>query len=125
MDGEIWLKGERFCGILAARRCDARGIPGRLVPDGDLAVRSEDGYYTLCGRKSDLIISGGFNIYPREIEEFLMEQQQVAEAAVAAAWTTCGASAGSVRRAAAGGRAGGAGRTPPRRAASFRYRGGL
>jgi malonyl-CoA/methylmalonyl-CoA synthetase len=38
----------------------------------------------LCGRKSDLIISGGFNIYPREIEEFLMEQPGVAEAAVAA-----------------------------------------
>ena len=41
-----------------------------------------DGYYTLCGRKSDLIISGGFNIYPREIEEFLEEQEEVAEAAV-------------------------------------------
>jgi malonyl-CoA/methylmalonyl-CoA synthetase len=49
---------------------------------GDLAVRSADGYYTLCGRKSDLIISGGFNIYPREIEEFLQEQDEVAEAAV-------------------------------------------
>ena len=49
---------------------------------GDLAERSEDGYYTLCGRKSDLIISGGFNIYPREIEEFLQEQEEVAEAAV-------------------------------------------
>ena len=43
---------------------------------------SPDGYYTLCGRKSDLIISGGFNIYPREIEEFLQEQEEVAEAAV-------------------------------------------
>jgi malonyl-CoA/methylmalonyl-CoA synthetase len=49
---------------------------------GDLATRSTDGYYTLSGRKSDLIISGGFNIYPREIEEFLQEQSEVAEAAV-------------------------------------------
>ena len=49
---------------------------------GDLATRSPDGYYTLCGRRSDLIISGGFNIYPREIEEFLLEQPEVAEAAV-------------------------------------------
>ena len=40
---------------------------------GDLATRSADGYYTLCGRKSDVIISGGFNIYPREIEEFLQD----------------------------------------------------
>jgi malonyl-CoA/methylmalonyl-CoA synthetase len=49
---------------------------------GDLATRSPDGYYTLCGRKSDLIISGGFNIYPREIEEFLQEQPEVLESAV-------------------------------------------
>ncbi|MEA2165879.1 MAG: malonyl-CoA/methylmalonyl-CoA synthetase [Thermoanaerobaculia bacterium] len=49
---------------------------------GDLASRSADGYYTLLGRKSDLIISGGFNIYPREIEELLIEQPGVAEAAV-------------------------------------------
>src|SRR6185312_6524313 len=49
---------------------------------GDLATRSADGYYTLSGRKSDLIISGGFNIYPREIEEFLQEQDEIAEAAV-------------------------------------------
>jgi len=50
---------------------------------GDLAMRSRDGYYTLQGRRSDLIISGGFSIYPREIEEFLEEQASVAEAAVA------------------------------------------
>jgi malonyl-CoA/methylmalonyl-CoA synthetase len=49
---------------------------------GDLAIRSPDGYYTLVGRRSDLIISGGFNIYPREIEEFLTEQPEIAEAAV-------------------------------------------
>jgi malonyl-CoA/methylmalonyl-CoA synthetase len=49
---------------------------------GDLAERSDDGYYTLRGRKSDLIISGGFNIYPREIEELLLEQPGVLEAAV-------------------------------------------
>jgi len=49
---------------------------------GDLAVCSPDGYYSLQGRRSDLIISAGFNIYPREIEEFLLEQEGVAEAAV-------------------------------------------
>jgi malonyl-CoA/methylmalonyl-CoA synthetase len=52
---------------------------------GDLGSRSADGYYTLHGRRSDLIISGGFNIYPREIEELLEEQVGVKEAAVAAA----------------------------------------
>jgi len=49
---------------------------------GDLATRSADGYYTLQSRRCDLIISGGFNIYPREIEDFLTEQPEVAEAAV-------------------------------------------
>jgi acyl-CoA synthetase (AMP-forming)/AMP-acid ligase II len=51
---------------------------------GDLAERSSDGYYTLRGRSSDLIISGGFNIYPREIEDVLLEQPGVREAAVVA-----------------------------------------
>lgn len=49
---------------------------------GDMATVSDDGYYTLLGRKSDLIISGGFNIFPREIEELLEEQPGVREAAV-------------------------------------------
>jgi malonyl-CoA/methylmalonyl-CoA synthetase len=52
---------------------------------GDLAERAADGYYTLRGRRSDLIISGGFNIYPREIEELLLEQPGVREAAVCGA----------------------------------------
>jgi malonyl-CoA/methylmalonyl-CoA synthetase len=50
---------------------------------GDLATRAADGYYTLQGRCKELIISGGFNIYPREIEEFLQQQPGVASAAVA------------------------------------------
>lgn len=50
---------------------------------GDLAVRSPDGYYTLRGRRGDMIISGGFNIYPREIEELLLEDPRVREVAVA------------------------------------------
>ncbi len=49
---------------------------------GDVGVRSADGYYTLRGRRGDLIISGGFNIYPREIEELLLEDPRVREAAV-------------------------------------------
>ena len=48
----------------------------------EAAVRDGDGYYSLRGRRSDVIISGGFNIYPREIEELLLEQPGVREAAV-------------------------------------------
>jgi malonyl-CoA/methylmalonyl-CoA synthetase len=49
---------------------------------GDVGLRSADGYYILRGRRGDLIISGGFNIYPREIEELLLENERVREAAV-------------------------------------------
>ena len=48
---------------------------------GDLAERSHDGYHMLRGRRTDLIIAGGFNIYPREIEELLAEHPAVAEVA--------------------------------------------
>src|SRR5678816_1456945 len=49
---------------------------------GDVGIRSADGFYTLRGRRGDLIISGGFNIYPREIEELLLEDPRVREPAV-------------------------------------------
>ena len=81
--GEVYLQGPNvFAGYW--RREDATRAAFRegYFATGDLAVCSPDGYYTLRGRKSDLIISGGFNIYPREIEEFLQEQPEVAEAAV-------------------------------------------
>ena len=49
---------------------------------GDLAMRDADGYYTIVGRARDLIISGGFNIYPREIESLIDDLDGVAESAV-------------------------------------------
>ncbi len=56
--------------------------PDGYFRTGDLAERDSDGYYTLQGRTSDLIVSGGFNIYPKEIENLLKEQTGVAEAVV-------------------------------------------
>ena len=84
--GEVHLKGPNiFVGYWRREQATSAAFFEGYFRTGDLATRSRDGYYTLCGRKSDLIISGGFNIYPREIEEFLQEQEGVAEAAVAAA----------------------------------------
>jgi len=84
--GEVYLKGPNvFAGYWRREDTTRAAFLDGYFRTGDLAVRSPDGYYTLCGRKSDLIISGGFNIYPREIEEFLEEQDGVLEAAVAAA----------------------------------------
>jgi long-chain acyl-CoA synthetase len=49
---------------------------------GDIGQVDEDGYYYIVDRKKDLIIRGGYNIYPREVEEVLYEHPAVAEAAV-------------------------------------------
>ena len=82
--GEVYLKGSNiFAGYWRREEATRAAFVDGYFRSGDLAVRSPDGYYTLTGRKSDLIISGGFNIYPREIEEFLEEQEGVIEAAVA------------------------------------------
>lgn len=52
------------------------------VSAGDMARRDEDGYIFLVDRKKDMIISGGVNIYPREIEEVLIRHASIAEVAV-------------------------------------------
>jgi malonyl-CoA/methylmalonyl-CoA synthetase len=81
--GELHLRGPNiFAGYWRRGEATREAFHEGWFKTGDIAVRSADGYYTLCGRRSDLIISGGFNIYPREIEEFLAEQPEVAEAAV-------------------------------------------
>ena len=86
-DGELLVKGPNvFAGYW--RRPDATAAAftsDGFFRTGDLATVDADGYFTLLGRKSDLIISGGFNIYPREIEELLLEQPGVSEAAVTGA----------------------------------------
>jgi long-chain acyl-CoA synthetase len=49
---------------------------------GDMARQDEEGYFFIVDRKKDLIIRGGYNVYPREVEEVLYEHPAVAEAAV-------------------------------------------
>ena len=83
--GEVYLKGPNiFAGYWGREEATKNAFVDGYFKTGDLATRSADGYYTLTGRKSDLIISGGFNIYPREIEEFLEEMEEIAEAGVVA-----------------------------------------
>jgi long-chain acyl-CoA synthetase len=61
-----------------ARAIDADG----WFHTGDIGRVDEDGYYFIVDRKKDMIIRGGYNVYPREIEEVLYEHPAVAEAAV-------------------------------------------
>jgi fatty-acyl-CoA synthase/long-chain acyl-CoA synthetase len=49
---------------------------------GDIAYRDTDGFYYICDRKSDMIISGGMNIYPAEIEAVLERHPDIADVAV-------------------------------------------
>ena len=81
--GEVWVKGPNVCsGYWRRPEATAAAWTDGWFRTGDIGVRAADGYITLQGRRSDLIISGGFNIYPREIEELILEQPGVHEATV-------------------------------------------
>jgi malonyl-CoA/methylmalonyl-CoA synthetase len=84
--GELWVRGPNVCdGYWRRPDVSAAAFREGWFRTGDIGHRARDGYITLEGRRSDLIISGGFNIYPREIEELLLEQPGVREAAVTGA----------------------------------------
>lgn len=57
-------------------------LPGGWLRSGDLARQDEEGFIHLAGRKKELVITGGFNVYPREVEEALEQHPAVREAAV-------------------------------------------
>ena len=60
----------------------AESIKDGWFTSGDMAKVDEDGYYFIVDRKKELIIRGGYNVYPREVEEVLYEHPAVREAAV-------------------------------------------
>lgn len=81
--GELYVRGPNVCtGYWRRAEATAAAFQDGWFRTGDVGVRARDGYITLEGRRSDLIISGGFNIYPREIEELLAELPGIREAAV-------------------------------------------
>jgi long-chain acyl-CoA synthetase len=81
--GEIAIKGHNVMkGYWNRPEASVEAIRDGWFRTGDMARRDEDGYYFIVDRKKDLIIRGGFNVYPREIEEVLYEHPAVAAAAV-------------------------------------------
>jgi long-chain acyl-CoA synthetase len=81
--GEIAIRGHNVMKGYWRRPADtAAAIPDGWFRSGDLGRMDEDGYFFIVDRKKDMIISGGYNVYPREIEEVLYEHPAVAEAAV-------------------------------------------
>ena len=81
--GEIAIRGHNVMkGYWGKPDATAEAIPDGWFRTGDLAKVDDDGYFFIVGRQKDLIIRGGYNVYPREIEEALHEHQAVAEVAV-------------------------------------------
>lgn len=80
--GEIWIRssGTMLCYYKNHQATSERVVDGWLR-SGDLAVSDEEGYLRLTGRLSDVIIVGGFNIYPKEVEEFLITHPKIQEVA--------------------------------------------
>jgi len=81
--GEIVIRGHNVMkGYWAKPEATAEAMTGGWLHTGDLARVDDGGYFYIVDRKKDLIIRGGYNVYPREIEEVLYQHPAVAEAAV-------------------------------------------
>ena len=80
--GEIVLRGENILkGYYKNEEATAHAFRGGWFHTGDIGYRDADGFFYIVDRKSDMIIRGGENIYPREIDEVLYEHPAVASAA--------------------------------------------
>ncbi len=81
--GEIVIRGHNVMKAYYQRPEEtAEAFRGGWFHTGDLAYADEDGYLFIVDRKKDLVIRGGYNVYPREVEEVLFGHPAVAEAAV-------------------------------------------
>ncbi|MBM6591842.1 AMP-binding protein [Brevibacterium sp. RIT 803] len=81
--GEVCVAGPTVCaGYLGRADANAESFAHGVFHTGDVGYLDESGFLFLTGRKSDMYISGGSNVYPREIEELLLTDAEVAQAVV-------------------------------------------
>jgi long-chain acyl-CoA synthetase len=81
--GEIVIRGHNvFAGYLNRPEETAKAVVDGWFRSGDLGVKDAEGFITIVDRKKDLIIRGGFNVYPREVEEALARHPAVVQVAV-------------------------------------------
>ena len=81
--GEIAIRGYNIMkGYYKRPEATAEVMRDGWFRSGDLARRDKDGYYYIVDRAKDMIIRGGFNVYPREIEEVLLTHEEVSLVAV-------------------------------------------
>jgi acyl-CoA synthetase (AMP-forming)/AMP-acid ligase II len=80
--GEIWVRSEWLATYFNRGDATARSMREGYFSVGDVAYRDADGYYYICDRKIDMVISGGTNIYPAEVEACLHAHPAVQDVAV-------------------------------------------
>lgn len=81
--GEVVVRGHNvFSGYLGRPEATAEAVVDGWFRTGDLGTKDADGFLAIVDRKKDVIIRGGFNVYPREVEEVLMRHPDVAQVAV-------------------------------------------
>ncbi len=81
--GEIVIRGHNIMkGYWGRPDATEEAIRDGWFHSGDLGREDEDGYFFVVDRKKDMIIRGGYNVYPREVEELLYEHPAIREAAV-------------------------------------------
>ena len=78
----IWSGPQIFSGYWRNEEETAKTLRDSWVYTGDMAKRDEDGFYYIIGRKKNMFISGGENVFPAEIEKVLYELKQIREACV-------------------------------------------
>ncbi|AGG65803.1 long-chain-fatty-acid--CoA ligase [Corynebacterium callunae] len=82
-EGEVLVKGPQvFQGYLNQPEATASSFHGEWYRTGDVGVMEEDGFVRLVARIKEVIITGGFNVYPVEVEEVLIEHPDIQDAAV-------------------------------------------
>jgi len=81
--GEVLVRGDTVMkGYWRNPEATAQALTGGWLHTGDLGMLDDEGFLTLMSRSKDLVVSGGANIYPREVEEVLLSHDAVVEAAV-------------------------------------------
>ncbi|MYX97622.1 AMP-binding protein [Streptomyces sp. SID486] len=81
--GEIVVRGHNvMAGYLGRPEATAAVLVDGWFRSGDLGVKDADGYLTIVDRKKDMVLRGGYNVYPREVEDVLMHHPAVAQVAV-------------------------------------------
>jgi len=81
--GEICIRGHNIMKGYLGRPDDTQeALRGGWFHSGDIGVRDADGAFSIVDRKKDMILRGGFNVYPREVEEVLYAHDAIIEVAV-------------------------------------------